>query len=58
MGPSLNTAMEMHDSVILEHEQDGSGDCVLLFSAVVFRAEGEPGASLPRRAGGRTFGCD
>ena len=38
----MNTAMEMHDSVVLEYELLSDGTGFILFHAVVFRSDGRP----------------
>lgn len=47
----MNTAMELHDSRILQFTQspDGTGD--LLFYGHVYRSEGTPGSHLPQTSG-------
>ena len=39
----MNTAMEMHDSFLLELSTEADGSGFALFHAVVFRSEGVPG---------------
>ncbi|MBB5058350.1 hypothetical protein HDF16_003064 [Granulicella aggregans] len=38
----MNTAMEMHDSVVLKYERFPDGTGFILFRAVVFRSDGRP----------------